>query len=57
MGDLFDFEREQIVGARVAGASVIKTATLLGVSRATVSKVMSAHTNHGKTISVKRNSG
>jgi hypothetical protein len=36
---------------------VIKTATLLGVSRETVSEVMSAHTNHGKTISVKRNSG
>jgi transposase len=34
-----------------------KTATLLGVSRVTVSKVMSAYTNHGKTISAKRNSG
>jgi predicted transcriptional regulator len=49
MGDLFDFEKGQIIGARLAGASVIKTATLLGVSRATVSKVMSAYTNHGKT--------
>jgi transposase len=36
---------------------VIKTATLLGVLRATVSKVMSAYTNHGKTTSAKRNSG
>jgi predicted transcriptional regulator len=27
---------------------VIKTATLLGVSRATVSKVMSSYTNHEK---------
>jgi transposase len=36
---------------------VTKTATLLGASRATVSKVMSAYTNHGKTISAKRNSG
>jgi transposase len=34
-----------------------KTATLLGVSRATVSKVMSAYTNHGKTAAAKRNSG
>jgi hypothetical protein len=34
----------------------MKTATLLGVSRATVSKVMSAYTNHGKTTSAKRNS-
>jgi hypothetical protein len=49
MGDLSDFERGQIVGARLAGASVIKTATLLAVSRATVSKIMLAYTNHGKT--------
>jgi predicted transcriptional regulator len=57
MGDLSDFERGQIVCARFAGASVTKTATLLGVSRATISKVMSAYTNHGKTTSAKRNSG
>jgi transposase len=58
MGDLSDFERGQIVGACSAGASITKTATLLGVSRATVSKVMSAaYTNHGKTTSAKRNSG
>jgi hypothetical protein len=37
MGDMSDFERGQIVGARLAGASVTKIATLLGVSRATVS--------------------
>jgi hypothetical protein len=30
---------------------------LLGVSRAAVSKVMTAYTNHGKTSSSKRNSG
>jgi transposase len=54
---LSDFERGQIIGARLAGASVKKTATLLHVSRATVSKVMSAYTNHGKTTSAKRNSG
>jgi hypothetical protein len=57
MGDLSDFERGQIIGARLAGASVTKTATLLGLLRATVSKVMSAYMNHGKTISVKWNSG
>jgi hypothetical protein len=56
MGYLSDFERGQIVGVSVAGASVIKTDTLLDVSRVTVSKVMSAHMNHGKTSSVKRNS-
>jgi predicted transcriptional regulator len=42
MGYLSDFERGHIIAARLSGASVTKTATLLGVSRATVSKVMSA---------------
>jgi hypothetical protein len=31
MRDLFDFERGQIAGARLAGASVTKTATLLSI--------------------------
>jgi transposase len=57
MGDLSDFERGQIVGARLAGASVKKTAILLGVPRATVSEVMSTYINHRKTTSAKRNSG
>jgi transposase len=57
MGNLSDFERGHIVGARLAGASVTKPATLLRVSRATLSKVMSAYTNHGKITSAKRNSG
>jgi transposase len=57
MRALFNFERGQIVGACLAGTSVIKTATLLGVSRVTVFTVMSAYTNHGKTTSAKRNSG
>jgi hypothetical protein len=39
----------QIIGSCSAGAPVIKTATLLDVSRATVSKVILAYTNHGKT--------
>ena len=57
MGDLSDFQRGQTIGARFDGASVTKTATLLGVSRAAVPKVMMAYTNHGKTSSAKRNSG
>jgi hypothetical protein len=53
MGGLSEFEREQIIGAPIAGASATKTSTLLGVSRATVSKVFSVNTNHGKTTSEK----
>jgi transposase len=56
MGNLPDFERGQVVDARLTGVSVTKTTTLLGVSRATVAKVMSAYTNHERT-SAKRNSG
>jgi hypothetical protein len=47
VGDLFGFKRGQIVSARLAGASMTKTAALFDVSRATVSKVMSAYMNHG----------
>jgi hypothetical protein len=57
MGDLPDFERRQIVGPCLAGASVTKAVTLSDVSRAIDSKVMPAHKNYGKTISAKRNSG
>jgi hypothetical protein len=38
MEDLSEFERGVIVGARVAGTSVTKTAALLVVSRTTVSR-------------------
>ena len=57
MGDNSDFQRGQIVGARLAGAPVTKTATLLGVSRAAVSKVMTTYTNYMRTPSAKRNIG
>ncbi len=38
-GDLSDFERGMVVGARRAGLSISKTADLLGFSRATISRV------------------
>jgi predicted transcriptional regulator len=57
MGNLSEFQRGQMVGARLVGASVTKTATLLGASRAAVSKVTMEYTTHGKTLSAKRNSG
>jgi len=57
MGDLSNFQRGQIVGVLLAVVSVTTTATLLGVSRASVSEVMMAYTNHGKTQSATRNSG
>jgi len=44
-----------MVGARLVGASLNKTVTVLGVSRAAVSEVMKAYTDHGETSSAKRN--
>jgi len=47
VGDSSDFQRGQIVGVCLAGASVTKTATLLGVSRAAVYKVMTTYITGG----------
>jgi hypothetical protein len=55
MRDLLDLQRGQIVGAHLAGTSVTKMATSLGVSRAAVSKVMTAYKNPSKTSSSMRN--
>ena len=57
MGDVSNFQRRQIVGARLAGAYVTKTVILLGVSRAAVSNSMTAYTNHGNTSSATRTCG
>ncbi len=38
-GDLSDFERGMVVGARRAGLSISKTADLLGFSRTTIFRV------------------
>ena len=55
MADLSDFERCQIVGARMAGASLRKTAELFGVAMSTLSKVMTVFEKEGKTFSLKQN--
>ena len=56
-GDFSDFQRGQIVGASLTGASVTKTAPLLGVSRAALPKVMATYTIDGKTSSAEGHSG
>jgi hypothetical protein len=53
MGGLFDFERGQIVGAHLAGASVTKTDTILGVSRALHCNVNSANNDLWEELSLK----
>ena len=42
MADLLDFQRDQIIGARIAGACVTKIAELFGIGWCTVLKVMTA---------------
>ena len=55
--DLPDFEKGQIVDACMAGASITKTAELLGFSRATISRTMSEFEKHGKTSNNQSSSG
>ncbi|GFU92492.1 transposable element Tc1 transposase [Trichonephila clavipes] len=57
MCDLSDVKRGMVIGARLAGASVSRTANLVGISRTTVPRVMTAYTNLGKVSSAKHNTG
>ena len=57
MAVLSDIKRGQIVGSRMAGAGVTKTAELFGIARNSVLKVMTAFEKEGKTSSLKQNSG
>jgi plasmid maintenance system antidote protein VapI len=43
MSELTEFERGQIVGDRMVGASVTKVAEVFGVPRGTVSKIVTAY--------------
>ena len=49
-GDLSDFERGMVVGARRAGLSISETADLLGFSCTTISKVYREWSETGKNI-------
>ena len=57
MGDLPDFQIGKIDSARMAGTTVTETAQLLGISRGTVSKVMTAYKKDSKNSSTKHKSG
>ena len=49
MADLLNFERAQIVGARMTGISVKIPLNFFALARSTVSKVMAAFEKEGKS--------
>ena len=48
MADLSDFKRGQIVSAHMASTSVTETTELFGVTRSTISEIMTAFEKEGK---------
>ncbi|GFV16105.1 transposable element Tc1 transposase [Trichonephila clavipes] len=54
---LSDVKIGMIIGIRLTGVSMSRTVKLVGVSRTTVSRVITAYTNMGKVTSVKNSSG
>lgn len=57
MYDSTDFKRSMLVEARVAGASLTKKTSLVGVVRSTLSSVQTAYIRRGKTSPDKNRSG
>ena len=53
MRDLTVFQKGPICGARMAGASVTKTAELLGFSRATIFRIMTIQEAATEVISAR----
>ena len=57
MSELSNMQRGKIIGAHFPGASMSRTTNLVGVSRTTMSRVMTVYTNLGKVSSAKHSSG
>jgi len=53
-GDLSNFERGMVVGARRAGLSILQSAHLLGFSHTTISRVYKGWCENGKTSSMRQ---